>query len=135
MKTLHHSTRHGGSALVEFALVSIAFFMLLIGIVEMGRALYTFNSAVEATRRGARMAAIKPLNSADILTDMQQIMPDLTNERVIITYMPDPCSVTTCQYVQVRLNGYVMTPLFWDILPITLPSFQTTIPVESLGAD
>lgn len=137
MKTSSAITRprRRGAATVEFALISIAFFLLLIGIIEMGRALFIFNSAAEVTRRGARTAAVKPLDSADILLDMKRIMPDLKPEQVRIAYLPSGCTVENCKYVQVSLNGYVMTPLFWDILPITVQSFQTTLPVESLGAD
>lgn len=127
--------RQRGVATVEFAFISIAFFVLLLGILDMGRTLFMFNSAAEATRRGARTAAISSLNSGDILVDMQRIMPSLTSSDVRVSYLPSSCTIDTCKYVQVGLEGYELTPLFWPFAAMTLPSFQTTIPVESLGAD
>jgi len=58
LRSLRKSQR--GAAAVEFALVAIVFFMLLIGIVEMGRVLFTWNAAAEATRYGARVAVVCP---------------------------------------------------------------------------
>ena len=53
-------------AAVEFALVAALFFTLLIGIMEMGRVLFYWNSAAEATRLGARLAVVCDLNDTTI---------------------------------------------------------------------
>jgi hypothetical protein len=50
-----------GAALPEFALIGLLFFTLLFSAIEVGRWLYTWNTLVEATRRGARIAAVCPL--------------------------------------------------------------------------
>lgn len=50
--------RQLGAAIVEFALVMSIFFMLLMGIFEFGRMLFTWNTAVEVTRRAARLAIV-----------------------------------------------------------------------------
>lgn len=121
-----------GSATVEFALVLVPFLLLLLGAIELGRVLFAFNSAAEATRRGARTAVVSTLNSPAILGDMQKILPDLTAETVSIEYLPAAC-VADCAYVQVGLQNYSVTPLLWTLAPITLPSLTTTLPVESLG--
>ncbi|MES2299560.1 MAG: TadE/TadG family type IV pilus assembly protein [Pseudomonadota bacterium] len=127
--------RRAGAATVEFALVVVAFMIVLLGIIEMGRTLFLFNSAAEATRRGARTATVVALNSPDILLDMQRIMPDLTAEQVSISYLPANCTTDTCAYVQVSLLGYTVRPMFWDMAPIVMPPFLTTLPAESLGTD
>lgn len=48
-----------GAAAVEFALIAIVFFTLLLGIVEFGRFLYLFNTVQEVTRNAARMQVVR----------------------------------------------------------------------------
>src|SRR5258705_9041744 len=45
-----------GTSMAEFAVVATFFFMLIFGIIEFGRLLYTHNALTDATRRGARYA-------------------------------------------------------------------------------
>jgi hypothetical protein len=47
-----------GATVAEFAVVALLFFMMIIGIIEFGRLLYTHNALTDATRRGARFAVI-----------------------------------------------------------------------------
>src|ERR1700741_3141662 len=47
-----------GSTMAELTIVAIVFFMLIIGIIEFGRLLYTHNALTDATRRGARYAVL-----------------------------------------------------------------------------
>jgi len=65
MKTQH------GAALVEFALIALIFFMILFGLFEFARALFTYNTLVEATRRGARVAAVCPISATGTLQAQQ----------------------------------------------------------------
>lgn len=127
-----------GAVIVEFAMVAMLFFVLLVGIVEMGRVLFTWNSAVEATRRGVRMAVVTdPGNAAAIRDEMRRIMPDLADNQISITYFPDGCTVTTCDYVTVGVGeptAYTVTPLVVPIGTLALPPFSTTLTRESLGA-
>lgn len=136
--------RQLGAAAVEFALVAIVFFMLLIGIVEMGRVLFTWNAAVEATRYGARVAVVCGLNDAAILSRMQKIMPALTETNVSVSYSPSGCSVADCQQVSVSTQGVSVSPLIPRPSPpidqpmqetswvLTVPPFTTTLPRESM---
>jgi len=56
-----------GAALVEFALIGLLFFIILFGIIEFARAFFTYNTLVEATRRGARVAAVCPISTKGTL--------------------------------------------------------------------
>ena len=47
-----------GATVIEFALVAVVFFTVLLGIMDFGRLLFTWNSAVEATRLGARVSVV-----------------------------------------------------------------------------
>jgi Flp pilus assembly pilin Flp len=48
-----------GAATVEFALLAIVFFMVLLGIMEFGRLIYVWNTAQEVTRHAAREAVVR----------------------------------------------------------------------------
>jgi hypothetical protein len=53
-----------GAAVAEFAVASLFFFTLLIGIIEFGRLLYTHSALTDAARRGARYASLHSENAA-----------------------------------------------------------------------
>lgn len=50
--------RQRGTAAVEFALIATLFFLLLLGVVELGRLFYVFNTVQEVTRCAARQAVV-----------------------------------------------------------------------------
>ena len=52
--------RRGGAA-AEFAIVSTVLIMLLIGILDFGRAMWEWNQAGKATQEGARLAVVTDL--------------------------------------------------------------------------
>ena len=70
-----------GATVAEFAVVALLFFMIMIGIIEFGRLLYTHNALTDATRRGARFAV---LNKGATLADKKKVAdyvvygPDVT---------------------------------------------------------
>ena len=126
-----HLTTQRGAAAVEFAIVSAVFFMLLLGAIEMGRLLWTWNAATEATRLGARMAVVCDINEPNIITRMQQRLGYLQPSNVTVTYLPSGCTDANCQTVRVTLAGYTHQPIIPFIaLSIPIPSFQTTLPRE-----
>ena len=47
-----------GTTMAEIALIAAVFFMIVFGIIEFGRLLYTHNALTDAARRGARYAAL-----------------------------------------------------------------------------
>lgn len=47
-----------GQALVEFAIVTPMLLLLVLGIVDFGRAFYTYHVMIDAAREGARMGAV-----------------------------------------------------------------------------
>jgi Flp pilus assembly protein TadG len=66
VSTVARSGDHGsrGQGLVEFALVVPLFFLLLLGTVEFGRAVYTIEMLNNAAREGARYAIVHGAQSA-----------------------------------------------------------------------
>lgn len=124
-----HSQR--GAAAVEFAIVSSLLLVFLLGIVEMGRLLWTWNAAVEATRLGARTAVVCDKNDISIINKMRGRLPALQASNVSVTYFPSGCTDATCQTVRVTLAGYTHQPIIPFVpLSIPIPAFQTTLPRE-----
>lgn len=60
--------RRRGTAMVEMALVLPVFLMLVLGIIEFGRALTVMNLVTNAAREGARMAVIDGTTNSDVTT-------------------------------------------------------------------
>lgn len=130
-----------GAAAVEFALVAVLFFTLLLGVVEMGRLLWVWNAAVETTRFGARMAVVCDIGDADIKVRMTQRMPALTTGQVGIDYLNPPaaansCTDANCKAVTVSIKDYTHQ-LIVPLLPFSslqLPPFSTTLRKEFMNS-
>ena len=120
-----------GAAAVEFAIVASLFFVILLGIIEMGRLLWTWNAAAEATRLGARLAVVCDKNDTSIRGQMRGRLPALLDGNITLEYFPSGCTDATCQTVRVSLTGYTHQPIIPFLsLSIPIPSFQTTLPKE-----
>ena len=129
-------TRQRGVAAVEFAIVSALLFTLLLGVMEMGRLLWTWNAAVEATRLGARLAAVCTKGDGIIALKMKGRLPTLdpaTN--ITIEYFPSGCTSANCTEIRVSLKNYVHTTVIPFIpLSLSLPPFITTLRRESMDS-
>ena len=55
-----------GASAVEFAIVAPIFFMIVLGLIEMGRALMVMEQLTEAARRACRVAVVDGTSSAII---------------------------------------------------------------------
>jgi TadE-like protein len=127
--------------MVEFAIVAVVFFMLLLGIMDFGRMLFRWNAAAEATRWGARLAVVcDKLTPNQIRDRMRRIVSELTDANIVITYY-DPegtpnnaCDKATCKGVEVRLANLGFTPIspFMNFGLTTVPPFQTYLTRESM---
>jgi Flp pilus assembly protein TadG len=126
--------RQGGVAAVEFALIASLFFTLLIGIMEMGRVLFYWNSAAEATRLGARLAVVCDLDDTTIKSRMRTMLSILKTTDIKIVYEPASCNVNTCDSVTVSIQPTVRVATFIPYVPLslTLPPFSTKLPRESM---
>ena len=146
-----------GQTLVEFALVVLMFLVVLFGIIEFSRALWTYNTIVQATRAGARFAVVELPSETDHRVKNfvvyhndagtgNPVAPGLSPSNVTVTYTkvldtgtPEVATTLTDKYhsayVQVGITGYTfnfIVPIFGS--SITLPAFTTTLQLEGLGA-
>ncbi|MGE5095474.1 MAG: TadE/TadG family type IV pilus assembly protein [Betaproteobacteria bacterium] len=145
-----------GAVLVEFALSILILLLLVLGLLELGRAFYRWNGAVDAAQRGARAAAIAAIGDRDaVLAQMRLVVPDMNraadtrgdakvfHPQATIEYSIDGtedswseagCGEARCQYVRVSVD-YDFTPWLVWFLPETMkmPTVTATSVAEALG--
>lgn len=150
MITIQNLKKQKGMTSVEFAVVGGVFFVVLFAIIEFGRVMFVMNMLDEITRRGARLAAVCPVDAASQTFISNQArfngdyLSELTTEMVDIEYFEEDgdladlsnpaTAVTLIRYVRASINGYqhqLLIPGFNVTVPV--PDFSTTIPSESLG--
>jgi Flp pilus assembly protein TadG len=109
-----------GTALVEFGLVIVVFFMFVFGVMDFGRAIYTYhfvsNAACEATRyamvRGSN--STDPVTSADVESYVKSMAPlgvDPSKLIVSTSWTPNNGPGSSVR-VLVSDNFQSMTPFF-----------------------
>jgi Flp pilus assembly protein TadG len=65
MKRLRVLRGQRGQSLVEFSLVAIVFFIIVLGMIDATRAVWNYNTLAEATREGTRYAIVHGSKSTD----------------------------------------------------------------------
>lgn len=141
-----------GLTAVETAVVGMVVLVTLFAVFEVARAFYVMSALEEATRRGARMAAVCPVNDNAIREIAifnnsggganSPAVFNLTTGNVQVEYVNDVGGVvgdlvndfTDIASVRVSIQNYQHTliiPLF--MRTFTMPTFTTTMPAESLG--
>ncbi len=154
---VNHFIKQQGMTTIEFSIVGTVFFIVLLGVIEVGRLLFTWSTLAEATRRGARVAAVCPPNHSAIRRiavferfdggSRSPIISGLSTNNILVSYLDengDPvgdvsveANYLNIQYVRVEVdadNPYqhrLLIPTFNQT--INAPSFAATIPRESLG--
>lgn len=142
------SKREQGLFTVEFAIIATALFMVLFAVIELSRIIWVWNTIDEATRRGARLAAVCPINHPAVpeVTVFAQpgggpdspILGGLSTANVNVQYLDQDGDPDTdyedIRFVRVSINNYSITPMIPFVNTVfTLPPFTTTLPSESLG--
>lgn len=132
-----------GATIVEFAIVAVVFFSLLLGIMDFGRMLFLWNAAGEATRWGARAAVVcDKLTPDQVRGRMRNILPQLTDANIVINWY-DPagvvnnaCDKANCKAVEVSVAGLSFDPIspFMPFGIVAVPDFRTYLPRESMEA-
>jgi Flp pilus assembly protein TadG len=145
--------RQTGAQTVEFALTASTFFVVLFAVIEIARALWTWSLLNEATRVGARLAAVCDINDSRIYQETSNYVEGLEPANVVVEYQylphtfnptwttvngaaADPAVIRNADQVlvRVRIQDYAPSFLFLFGKPtLTAPPFETTLPAESLG--
>jgi Flp pilus assembly protein TadG len=149
MTALFGRGRRGGrgQALVEFALVIPLFLLLLVGLFDLGRAVFAYNTLTNAAREGARMAIVNQYEPAivqrakDASAMIELDVPNVEVHfyQVALDGTPDtarPCAlvaVTCLAVVSFEATYHPFTPLISNIIFGNGVTFRATsiLTVES----
>jgi Flp pilus assembly protein TadG len=155
MRTLSHRRRRG-QALVEFALVLPILLLMIFGIVDAGRLIYTYNTVSNAARDGARVAIVNQSTSGTDTCDttsatawptgcaiVSGLELGLTAADVSVTYQdatdsavcsdpnnPGQLLIGCLAVVQVTGSFTPITPVIGQIIGQVSLSSTTKIPIE-----
>lgn len=142
--------RERGTTTVEFAIIGALAMVVLFGVIEVGRMLFVWNTITEATRRGARIAAVCPINSPVVAqvtifgtpgekSTASPVLNGLSTANVKVEYIYAADGSLTLDYmkaelVRVSIINYQHTLLIpFFVQTLSVPAFSTTLPTESLG--
>jgi hypothetical protein len=140
--------RQKGVTTVESAVVMLLALTTLFAVIEIGRVFYVLNALEEATRRGARVAAVCQINDpaigqiASFTSSGAPVVGGLSPANIEVSYLdfngnllPNPTGMfAAIAFVRVRIVNYthqLLIPLF--VTSFTAPPFSAVLPAESLG--
>jgi Flp pilus assembly protein TadG len=123
MGTRDGTQARSGQAIVEFALASLIFLMIVFGTIDFGRAIFISGELHNAAREGARYGKINPSDTANI---RQRVLDHATGSGLTAANIGVSCTgacksgdtltvTTTVQFTAVTQD-------FLGISPITLTS-------------
>jgi hypothetical protein len=153
-----------GSSVVEVAMAAGVFFMLIFGIIEFGRLLYTHNALTDAARRGARYAALHHevpgntcVENAIIYGETHMdpvtcaptgapLLAGLTEANISVTYVGadldgDPDTPQTSYGMNLGTATVSIQDYTFELsVPfvhrtLTMPNYATTLTAESAGEE
>lgn len=134
-----------GQSLVEFALIFPIFILVLVGLFDLGRAVFAYNTISNASRESVRVAIVNQ-TTADVQGEAlkQAVSLGLSPTDVTISYLdPDgsgalctaPYGVGCVASVTVQYAYSAATPVIGQIIgPFTMTS-TTEMPVERTCPD
>jgi hypothetical protein len=127
-----------GQSLVEFAMIAPLFFILVLGIVDFGMGLHSWMTMTNATREGARLAAVHAPSSGSVDCNPlpatgsieRKVCDTATNlnaDQMTITVInadPEGLSIGEEVSVQIDYNYELIMPLtgFMDLSTLSLTS-------------
>jgi Flp pilus assembly protein TadG len=118
-----------GQALVEFALIVSLFVLVVVGIFEGGRAIYTYNALSNAVNEALREAIVHQ-NDAAIEAEADRVLGGLANDTTFIHDKSDCTPVKSLCSYRVELR-YVFSPvLIGDIFSPVIAA-DGEMPVET----
>jgi len=156
MKQTNKKNYQNGTSTVEFAIVAAVLFIMIFGVIEIGRGYFVYSMLDEVARRASRLAVVCPVNDPAIPQMAvlnasgdgadSTLVKDLSPAQVVIDYLDvaggvvvapsTPANFVQIRYVRSRVVNYqhaVAVPFVAGIASVTMPTFQSVLPRESLG--
>lgn len=148
MDLSHLNKDQRGAALAEVAIVLTVLLTVILGVVEIGRLMWTVNALTDATRQGARYAVVNPVDQGKVKNMVVYGSPAGGTTPVVSGLAPANVNVSYiagaidcggvfglgCGQVQVNITNYSFNfavPLVGG--SVALPAFKTTLNAESAG--
>jgi Flp pilus assembly protein TadG len=93
---------------VEFTVVAIAFFIIILGLIEIGRAFMVQHLLLAAARQGARVGIVPPNGNTEIAAAVANVMTPagITSDQINVTVndgVHDADTATTGQDITVQV--------------------------------
>ena len=143
-------TSQQGQSLLEFAMTLPLLLLIVLGVIEFGRAYFQYNTLSKAVRQGARYMSMHAYDPIE-LTRAQNIaiygnregtgspcLPGLAAGNITITPRnPDTAQgasrTNPPRWVRVEITGYAFQPMFAGILPISSFTFTPSVEMRYVG--
>ncbi len=123
MRVLRGEGHERGQAMIESAVTTMVFFLLVLGVVEFGRVMYTYHSVCHAARMGTRYAIVHGYDAGDLPT--QDDMSEYVKQQLDVD--PNPATVTTTWQDGGKSGTWVQVDVSY--------AFDFLIPVSSITID
>jgi TadE-like protein len=118
-----------GAAATEFAIVAPLFFLLVIGMIELGRGLMVEQILINASRVGARQAITVGATNSEVQTAVEDYATSVAVPSVSVNVTPDPASASAGTMVTVTtsvpFNNVSWLPSPWFLGGRTLTAAST----------
>ena len=109
MSTYTLNRRERGQDLVEFAITLPMLLLLLMAIIDLGRAIYYFSAVHNAAREGARYGIVNPLDFSGMRDTVEHYAIGVDpNNLVIVASQPDLITIR----VEVTYTFQAVSPFF-----------------------
>lgn len=146
--------REGGQSVVEFALIVPLILLLVFGALDMGRAVFAFNTLAQAAREGNRVAIVNQTDSvvkarvigAAVTLGLSDSSVDVcykraaTTQRSCVSPSTDDCpqssrAIGCLAIVTARMTYRPMTPVIGQIFSTVTLSSTSVGPIEAVCPD
>jgi Flp pilus assembly protein TadG len=146
MRLLRRRERSRGQTLVEFAMVMPIIALTVLGLVDLGRAVYSYNTLAQSARQAARTAIVNQ-NVTNVQNQAISSAPTLglTTANIDVCFKTTATSATNCSstsdncpqstrvigclaFVRTHIDYRPMTPiisLIWSSIPLSSTSVGT----------
>ena len=112
--------RRRGSVIVEFALIFMLYLVVVLGLMEFGRCMWTYATVAHAARQAARFCMVRgtinPATTAEIENVVKRFAVGLEDSKLIVNTTYDPAVNKRGDIIQVEV-GY---PFQFVTAPITV---------------
>lgn len=99
-----------GQAMVEFAIAGLLFFLILFGVLDMGRAIFQYNLISHGAREGARLAVIQSYTNTDVIDHVVTTSNGIIGSGDVAISGSRSCSAMPCPTVTVTVTS-TFTPV------------------------